>query len=190
MVSLFLTQYVYKPCYWFVERPGRHPEFSLPPRMVVLHCGWRRADLCGYMERPFTDSTDKYATRGRDGKWRRQVSIHFAWDPGQNDFVQMLPLNRTAWHVGSVKWAPAEAFVDRGYVQAVSYGIEGPGPWDRDRDDVEMGAWIRLLTALHVNDPGLSLVVGHQSLTPGRLDPGPGFKWHLIENLGYIVTRP
>jgi hypothetical protein len=179
VINRFLTQYEYIPCYWFYEKPERHPHFtSLTPSVVVLHCGWKRADLAGYMADPRTTQDDKYATLCPDKKWRRQVSVHFAWEPKREDFVQMLPLDVTGWHVGTAKWQGMR-------VQAVSYGIEGPGPVEKKRDDKEMGAWQRLLIAMKLNEPSLATIIGHLSLTKDRLDPGPFFKWDYMINIGY-----
>jgi hypothetical protein len=188
IIQNHLSQYPYIPCYWFISRSTRHPLFvGGDPKIVVCHCGSSREDLNGYMDNPETDSNDKLGVKCPGGRYRRQVSIHFAWSPSRHEFVQKLPLNRCAWHVGDVHW--------QGFrVQDLSYGIEGPGPWDRTRGAEEMDAWIRLLTALKLNAPGLEYIVGHQSLDSNKKDPGPGFDWGLVakalEPIGYTVVTP
>lgn len=177
MIEAFLTQYSYSPCFWFRTRRQRH--FAMTEaRIVVLHCGSTAPDLDRYLSNPLTDETDKLGFKCPDGEYRRQVSAHFGWSPTANDFVQKLPLNRRGWHVGDVMWRDC-------HVQNFSIGIEGPGPYNRNRHGDEMDAWIRLLVALKLNAPELEVIVGHQTLTASKKDPGPKFEWgRVVEEVG------
>jgi hypothetical protein len=182
-IQPYLGSYLYKPCYWFNMSPGRHPIFAEDGAdTVVLHCGGTGSNMANYFLNPCTNRDDPLGTLCADGKYRRQVSIHFAWDDKLKDFVQMLPLTRSAWQVGDAKYKGRR-------VQDHSIGIEGPGPATRDRSKLEREKWFTLLLTLKFNDPTLSLLITHARLSKDRQDPGQNLDWELYTSIPYHVEH-
>lgn len=150
-----LPGYSWMPAYW-----GRHsPPFLAPPTLVVLHSGSRAANVAGYLARP------------GDG---RMVSAHFAWLPGQDCYVQMVDLDRVAWHAGKA-------------INATAIGIELSGPWHQDpRSAVELDRLSHLLADLVDAMPSLTYWVRHSELNAGKSDPGPGLPDELPTKAGLV----
>jgi len=146
----------------YQRRPDpHHSRQRRPPQGIVVHSGNVGADLA-------------------DAALRMPISYHLAWDvvPGELDrFVQLVSLQRRAWHAGSEgnHWI----------------GIALSGPWDQDqRSDYERECFLALAGTLEEAFGGwLRWWCCHSDITPGKTDPGPGFDASWFQGTGLVWRR-
>ncbi len=150
--------------YWTQMAAAKYgPLFQVKPDLIVLHSGSRADCVAEYFARK---------------NIKRQVSAHFAWSRHYATLCQCVPLNKVAWHAGGSK------FQGKGGVNWRSIGIELPGPWDKKRDEREIG--ILRGTIIHIMElvPSVKLITRHSDINPNKKDPGPGFNWKMLDGLG------
>ena len=132
------------------------------PEGIVIHSGHAAPGVAEYV-----------AGGPSDG---RQVSYHLAWSTTLQRIVQLVDLERRAWHAGSEgnDWI----------------GIGLSGPWNQDpRRDNERVEFMALMPVLMVAVPSLQYWCRHSDITPGKRDPGPGFDDSWITCSG-LIHRP
>lgn len=106
-----------------------------------------------------------------DGLRGLQVSAHFLLRR-DGECVQFVAVDRRAWHAG------ASQFQGRSGCNDFSVGIELEGLEGQTFEPAQYRRLAELLRALRQPMPGLTAVVGHEHVAPGRkADPGPGFDW-------------
>jgi N-acetyl-anhydromuramyl-L-alanine amidase AmpD len=158
--------------------PGR--QLAAPPRLIVLHSGDKRASVAEYLLAPDAP-----------------VSAHFAWSTGAGGLVQMVPLDREAMHAGcgtAVKCSyhrRGECMggrYDGQRINAISWGIELPGPWDQQRDESQHRQLMALLSELTMRAP-IEVIAAHSALCKNRRDPGPGLDWDRLSVYGAKLLR-
>lgn len=154
----------------FYGSPPRHPW-----RSIVVHCGSSdRFSFGRYFASPLDRVKDR-RTGKRRLRWRK-VSTHAAvGDKGQIE--QYVPHTHRAWHAGSVQFnAEALSFETQG---PHTRSDRPPGLYDGIRRLVEM--WLQLY-------PTITEAWSHQRVRPDRRkDPGPGFDWSVLEEMGLEV---
>jgi AmpD protein len=103
-----------------------------------------------------------------------QVSAHF-YVQRQGELWQFVSCDDRAWHAG------ASSFQGRDNCNDFSIGVELEG-LEGDRFEApQYEALLALLPAI-AQRYGLSAVVGHEHIAPGRkADPGPGMDWALLQ---------
>jgi N-acetyl-anhydromuramyl-L-alanine amidase AmpD len=102
------------------------------------------------------------------------VSAHFAWLAKQQRYVQMVDLDRLAWHAGKK-------------YNGHSIGIEMSGPWDQSpRNPEELGKLRRLVVDLTDALPSLTHWARHSDLSKRKKDPGPGLADELVDEVGLV----
>ena len=86
---------------------------------------------------------------------------------------QLVPFNLRAWHAGQSSWN------GRGDCNSWSIGIENVGLGDEwPEAQIEAN---KLIVAALVAHYGITEVVGHSDIAPGRkVDPGPRYPWHKV----------
>ena len=145
------------------------PRFQVAPWLLVLHSGSRAPNVGEY----FHDLPDG-----------RVVSAHINWTERENGFTQGVPLNTVAWHVGGSRLR-LQGQVNR-KLNFCSIGIELPGPWNKVRPETELDALRETVIYLLEYVPSLKFVTRHQDIDSGKRDPGPGFKWDCLADLGLV----
>lgn len=150
--------------------PAKHAEsskmFVAPPVLVVIHSGSNSPGVAEYM------------ATVPDG---RMVSAHFSWSAKRSSLVQQVSLRREAWHAGGSAWTGQRA-------NALSIGIELPGPWKSNpRSEREQLQIRTLLANLKLAIPALRWLTGHQFIA-NKTDPGPGVTPAWFEGLGYDIV--
>lgn len=153
---------------WLASReqlPAKHygPRFQAEPWLLVIHSGELGPGVAEYFAEP------------GDG---RLVSAHFAWSKQLYGFAQCVPLSHVAWHCGGSRYK------GRGKLNFCSIGVELPGPWDKARDEIELGELRRLAQDLILAVPSLRVAVRHSDIDQQKKDPGPGFRWGCVDGLG------
>lgn len=102
-----------------------------------------------------------------------KVSAHFLIRRN-GKLIQFVPTHLRAWHAGQ------SCFGERDKVNDFSIGIELEGTDDTPYTDEQYDALVDLSAALMSAHPGIGLsnVVGHSDIAPGRkTDPGACFDW-------------
>lgn len=129
------------PGYTRRDDPNHAPQ-RRPPTGIVLHSGESGPDLAG-------------------AALRMPISYHFAWSPADRAFVQLVSLQRRAYHAGrdGNDWL----------------GVALSGPWSQDpRDPHELGELYRLCRDIRAAMPCVVSWCRHSDITRGKRDPGPG----------------
>lgn len=102
------------------------------------------------------------------------VSSHF-FIRRDGTTLQFVSCDERAWHAGQSRWQ------DRENCNDFSVGIELEGLEGETFEAPQYAALVRVLQALPARYP-LRHVAGHEHVAPGRkIDPGPGFDWHLLQ---------
>lgn len=138
-----------------------HSRQRHPPTGIVVHSG---------------DAADRVAESAlEDG---RDVSYHFAWSRGHGCLVQLVSLQRRAWHAGAA---------GNGWI-----GIALSGPWSqRQRRDEERADFERLLLELQAAFAGtLRWWCRHSDIEPAKKDPGRGVGQRWFEAAEMRWGRP
>lgn len=144
------------PDYIWMPDDGDFSTQRKPPEGIVIHSGERHPNVA------------EYAENEPDGK---KISYHFAWSITWVCFVQMVLLNKRAWHAGRE---------GNGWL-----GICLPGPWDSPRNELERQLLRQLVKDLQSAFGGhLKYWTRHSDITPGKKDPGPGFTSEWMEGVG------
>lgn len=152
--------------------------FAAAPRLIVLHSGDRYPGVAEYFRSPGT----------------RRVSAHFAWSNTWRGLVQMVPLDREAMHAGCggrakcIHHRECTGRYEGQRVNAISWGIELPGPWDQHRDEDQMRELMALLSELRQQAP-IEAIAAHSAICLQRRDPGPGLDWERLKGLGLEVVQ-
>ena len=142
---------------WPDKLPGRlwlpdenHSHQKDPPRGIVVHSGALGPGLAR-------------------AALRMGISYHFAWSVEHGVFVQLVSMQRRAYHAGSAgnDWL----------------GIAIPGPWDKDPRSPLVKADFQLLVGQIVDAFGgyIQYWTRHSDIEPEKKDPGPGFTADWIE---------
>ena len=151
----------------FPHMPARYHamgrRYKVPPILLVVHSGARAAGVAEYIARPDLE---------------RKVSAHFSWSSKHQGFAQQVGLDRQAWHAGGSKWR------GKGGVNALSVGVELPGPWDMERGPDQRQEWDRLMMWLVQACPSLEFWARHSDIKRGKLDPGPGWDAGWMSGVG------
>lgn len=151
-----LNQYV-----WMPDSRDFSTQKSIP-KGIVIHSGSRSPNVAEYVEKE------------PDG---RRVSYHFAWSGRRGEFVQMVSLQKRAWHAGSEgnNWI----------------GVCLPGPWDGPRDPGQRCLFRQLIADLTEEFEGqLRYWTQHSDLSDRKKDPGPGFSPDWMTGLGLTWWVP
>lgn len=172
---LLLPGFVWWPAWWLgALKPWGHRDRRFTaPRLLVIHCGSKRADLAGYLADPTEPEPEDPHADGapilcHDGKWRRQVATHGAWDPRTNRLVQMVGLELEAWGTGTAPWNGMPV------AQRVAVHVELPGPPTQDRRGVQTEELQRFARASAEAQPSITHWVRHSDLDHRKRDPGSG----------------
>jgi len=104
-----------------------------------------------------------------------EVSSHF-FITRQGELMQFVSTCDRAWHAGVSEWRGRPQCNDD------SIGIELEGLEGLLFKDAQYQTLIQLCQTLRQAHP-LRHIAGHEHIAPGRkLDPGPGFAWHRLQN--------
>ncbi len=125
------------------------------------------------VERFFTNTLDPKAHPYFQGIKDLRVSAHF-FVRRSGRVLQFVSCDQRAWHAGLSHWQGRDNCNDW------SIGIELEGLDGLRFEQAQYVALARLLGLLS-NRYGLTEVVGHEHIAPGRKgDPGPGFDWRRL----------
>jgi N-acetyl-anhydromuramyl-L-alanine amidase AmpD len=107
------------------------------------------------------------------------ISYHFAWDvrPDGNRYVQLVSMQRRAYHAGSAgnHWLGA--------------ALSGPAEQD-PRNPVELEQLATLLTAIRESFGGhLKWWCRHSDISSRKTDPGPGVRDEWVRSETGLVWR-
>jgi len=103
---------------------------------------------------------------------QNRVSAHFLIGK-DGRIVQLVPLNRRAWHAG------VASFQGREGVNSRSVGIENHG-FGREWPEAQIQANLKVIASIKAHYPAVVWIAGHDevALPKGRkADPGPLFPW-------------
>lgn len=155
----------------FVAAKHIGPLFQNPPTLLVIHSGQSGPGIAEY----FINPVEKLP----DGSFQeRIVSAHLAYSATRNEFVQCVPLNRVAWHVGGSR------YLGNRRLNFCSIGVELPGPYDAHRGIIELGKFRYLVESLLRRMPTLKTAVRHCDIDAKKKDPGDGFEWSWLSGFG------
>lgn len=156
------------------ESPNHGGLRSYDPDLIVIHYTASRDD----------ESAISWLCNSESG-----VSAHFVIRR-DGSVVQLVPLDRIAYHAGGSKWKGKGAINSRsvgvelcnaGYSAEPRDGyVESHGLWWEPYPEEQTSALVRLLVQLsRVHEKFLD-VVGHDEIAPSRKqDPGPLFPWEM-----------
>lgn len=128
------------------------------PIGIVIHSGETHPGVAEYFQ--------------TDGALKRKVSAHFAWSDKRCGFVQCVPLDHRACHVGF--------WYNRSHI-----GIELPGPYDQKRSDAQYIELKKLIYVIRGYIGTIEELVAHSFIDKKKKDPGPYFEWERLINLGF-----
>lgn len=146
---------------------------GVEPTLVVLHSISLPPGRYGGPEiaRLFCNTLDCDAHPYFDRLRGLEVSAHFLVRR-DGAMLQFVGTGRRAWHAGRSSWRGRDNCNDW------SVGIELEGLEGETFEPAQYAATVTLLRALRGRHPGLTELVGHEHVAPGRkADPGPGFDW-------------
>jgi N-acetyl-anhydromuramyl-L-alanine amidase AmpD len=154
---------------------------AAPPHMIVIHSGASSPAVAEYLH---------YMLDGR------KASAHFAWSSQVGGLVQMVPLTHEAMHAGcgdrvTCKFhglGTCDGRYEGQRVNAISWGIELPGPWKQKRDADQHDKLVALIGEL-VQLASIDAIVAHSAICKDRKDPGPGLDWTRLEGFGTRLMR-
>jgi AmpD protein len=106
-----------------------------------------------------------------------KVSAHISWSGKIDGFVQCVPFSHVAWHCGGSR------FRGERKLNFCSIGIELPGPWEKDRDE-ELPILRETVENIMGIIPSIKVAVRHSDIDSRKKDPGPGFDWACLRDLG------
>ena len=123
-------------------------------RYIILHCS-------SYSPDKQLDILDKYG-----------LSTHYIVSE-RGQITENCPPDKVAYHAGESSWLGSEGKSLNG----CSIGIELEGTDFVAFEEAQYQALVKLLGAIDARY-GLSYIVGHSDIAPGRkTDPGPHFDW-------------
>jgi len=170
----------------FVESPfcDDRPEGQVPELVVIHAISLPRGQyLNGNVRKLFTGAIDPLAHPSFASLEGLRVSSHFFIDR-EGKLFQFVPTNRRAWHAG------VSFYGRRTRVNDFSIGIELEGTDTEPFEEVQYATLEGLVAKLRDLHPSLAVVTGHEDVAPGRkTDPGLGFDWERVRNLGLRLWR-
>lgn len=154
----------------FPAKYHQNYRFQTKPWLVVIHSGAQSAGVAEFFHR-----TGYVVTKD---KRQIKVNAHLNWSITYDDFVQSVALDTVGMHCGG------SILNNNKRLNFCSIGIELPGPVGQQYPEHVYLKFRATIVYLLEIVPSITTLVRHSDIDRHKTDPGKGFQWWWVEDLG------